>query len=114
MEGQRGGDKSAVCYSNPLSNIDPARGEIMQGTLRICICSALLAVPAVHAAQPAAKGGAALPPGGPTDILALDVGQKLTETRTMEAGDQIGTHRGRRVNAPPLPVRASPYDHPYL
>src|SRR5690349_12960974 len=66
------------------------RRLFMQRTLRICICSALLTVPATHAAQTPAKGGSAYPtkpirivvtypPGGPTDIVGRAVGQKLTE-----------------------------------
>jgi hypothetical protein len=65
----------------------------MQRTLRICICSALLSVPAVHAAPAAGAASHSAksirlavshPPAGPTVIAAGAVGQELTE-----AGSQM-------------------------
>ena len=80
----------------------------MQRTLRICICSAPLAVPAVHAAQPV-KGGVTYPPGDPTDISANAVGQTLTgaSSRPVAIG-RAGPHAGRAR------AGAAPYEHPYL
>ena len=91
----------------------------MQRPLRICMCSALPSVPAVHAAPPPARDGVAspsktsriadtYPPDGPTDTVARAVGQKLTE-----AGSGVGMHQDRRLNAVRLPGRASPSERPF-